>query len=439
MPAESDWRSLLPQHVSADAATTTQRAAARAAVYVLVDEHDQPIQLGLTHDLRRLLRSRLSGADVDPPRRRADLAAIVRGVRWCECATALETRWRYLEVARRMYPHQYRRQLPFGPAWFLHVDWTERVPDIRATDRVWHGGGEWIGPWSDRAACQRGVEGLWDLFDLCRYPNEVRRYPHGKRCQYAEMGRCDAPCDGGAAIEHYLERCRAAWAFAGGTGENADGRRAIIERWCERARAAMRSAADERRFERAAQIRTQIRFAETWHRDCSALAVREQALRIVLALPVPRRRRWQLYRFDRGRFDVGASVKQGAVAEAIAREATLIDSSESGSAAAAVVAPPDERMEATWLVAHFLHHSEADNAIVAWLCERPPGDDWSALVERRLDEIRQRAAQRSELDVEPAIHERHDREGDVLDVQHEEQKHGESDADADERGAAAAP
>ncbi|MCG3128878.1 MAG: UvrABC system protein C [Phycisphaerae bacterium] len=396
MPAETDWRLLLPRHHTGNAASAADGAAARAAVYVLLDEHDRPIQLALTHDLRRLLRSRLAQADAEPQRRRVELGAIVRGVRWCECATGLEARWRYLQIARLMYPRLYRRQLPFGPAWFLHVDWSERVPDIRATDRVWQGSGEWLGPWSDRATCQRAVEGLWDLFDLCRYPNEVRRYPEGKRCQYAEMGRCDAPCDGSAEIRHYHDRCRAAWAFAGGNGENADGRRAIIGRWIERATDAMRRAADERRFERAAQIRSQIQFAETWKRGWAALPTREQALRMVLALPVPRRRQWQICRFDRGRFDVGGAVKTGELARAIATGAADIDASAGGEAAPRT-APPEAtndsaeaRMEATWLLSHFLNHSEAGAAIVAWLSERPANGDWSGLVERRLSGIRAR-------------------------------------------------
>ena len=111
------------------------------AVYLLVAPQDVPVQLATTQHLRRLAMSRL--VDREGARRgKADLAEIVRGIRWREVYSAFEGRWWYYRLARRMYPKQYRRLISFGPAWFLEVDWREKVPEVRVTERVWQSAGQ---------------------------------------------------------------------------------------------------------------------------------------------------------------------------------------------------------------------------------------------------------------------------------------------------------
>jgi excinuclease UvrABC nuclease subunit len=331
------------------------------AVYLLIDAAGTPVQLATTQHLRRLTLSRL--ADPERPQRgKADLAEIVRGVRWRQAYSPFEGRWWYYRLARRMYPREYRRLISFGPAWFLNVDWQQPVPEIRPTERIWCVDGACLGPWPTHRSCHEALEGLWDLSELCRYPEQVRKAPQGTRCAYAEMGRCDAPCDGSAPIEAYRDRCRAAWRFACGG----------VREWMVGATARMQAAAAEQQYERAGLLKRQLAFAEAWERDWASRIRLDDQLNDLLAIPVTRRRAHKLFLFRRGHLNDGpllldrklAAETPRWLAEQLAREPEPLDAGV--------------RMEQTWLEAHFLQHKEAQSAIRVPL---PVGDVPAGLAE----------------------------------------------------------
>ncbi|HUU94613.1 MAG TPA: hypothetical protein VM487_02660 [Phycisphaerae bacterium] len=316
------------------------------AVYLFIDADGAPVQLATTQHLRRLTLSRL--ADPERPQRgKADLAEIVRGIRWRQVYSPFEGRWWYYRLARRMYPREYRPLISFGPAWFLNIDWQQPVAEIRVTERIWCVDGECLGPWPTQRSCHEALEGLWDLFELCRYPEQVRKAPHGTRCAYAEMGRCDAPCEGSAPIEAYRARCRAAWHFACGG----------IREWITDAAGRMQAAAAERQYERAGLLKRQLAFAEKWRRDRAPRIRPDEQFNDLLAIPVTRRRAHKLFLFRRGHLIDGpvlldrklASQAPSWLEEALTRKPESLDATI--------------RMEQTWLVAHFLYHQEARSAI----------------------------------------------------------------------------
>jgi excinuclease UvrABC nuclease subunit len=313
------------------------------AVYLLLSEGRQPVQLATTQHLRRLARARLvTPAPLSSGR--ADLAEIVREIRWRPVGSAFEGHWWYYRLAREMYPKQYRTLISFGPAYFLNVAWEARVPEIQVTERVWQETGECVGPWLTHDTCEKALAGLCDLFDLCRFPEQVRRAPGGQRCAYADMGRCDAPCDGSVPLERYVERCRAAWAFACGG----------VRAWIDEAKQRMKLAAAEQRFEAAAQIKQQLAFAWKWHDRWSPLVRPAAELNYSLAVPVTRRRACKLFLFRQGHLSEGPVLNdrqlpdQGAawLREEWVRILEPVD--------------PPVRMEQTWLVAHFLKSKEGD-------------------------------------------------------------------------------
>lgn len=331
------------------------------AVYLFLDADGRPVQLATTQHLRRQAVSRLLQSADAPATKRADLAEIARAVRWRETHSAFEGRWRYYQLARETHPKEYRDLIGFGPAWFLNVDWRTPVPEIRVTEKAWCAAGECVGPWPTRAACQKALEGLWDLFDLCRYPEQVRQAPAGKRCVYAEMGRCDAPCDGAAPLAAYAERNRTAWRFA------IDGE--ILAQWIEDAARRMMRAAAEQRYEHAGQIKQQIAFAQMWQKQWGVARQPVMLLddwNFFLAVPVTRRKAWKLFLFWRGDLRDGPVLKEKdlpAKAAAWLREQPV----QEFSAAAPHRVPDAVRMEQTWLAAHFLCHKEAETALIVWL------------------------------------------------------------------------
>lgn len=350
-PASDDsWSTELPEsHAWTDRPVVADLAPLPGcpAVYVLVDAAGSPVQLATTQSLKRLLVARLT----DPARLRPgqpDLAEITRGVRWRPLATPFEGRWWYYRLARTMYPQEYRRLISFGPAYFLHVDWNQPVPELRVTERVFCLAGQFVGPWPAHKACQEALEGLWDLFDLCRYPEQVRKTPHGTRCAYAEMERCDAPCDGSVPLAAYAARCQAAWRFAtGGVGE-----------WLAQADARMRQAAEQQQFELAGQIKQQLRFAQMWQAQWAPRLRTADELNDLIALPATRRRAWKLLAFRGGDLTDGPIVPERTIGrDAVAWLGQLL-------LARPAEIPDALRMEQTWLLSHLCFSRECDTAIV---------------------------------------------------------------------------
>ncbi len=335
------------------------------AVYLLLASAQVPVQLATTQHLRRLAIARLGNGQRSRPGK-TNLAEIVRGVRWIRVASAFEARWRYYLLARQMYPVRYRRLISFGPAWFLHIDLAQRIPELRITQRIWHDAGDYVGPWLTQGAARKALDALLDVFELCRHPEQVRRAPEGRRCAYADMGRCDAPCDGSVPLARYLARCREAWSFVRGN----------TAAWLDEIKERMRQAARERRYEDASTYKRRMAWAWKWIEGTQPLVRPAEELTDLLAVPAVRRRAWRLFLFWRGDLLVGPLLpdrKLPASAAAWLRE-QLQNLPEP--------AEPAIRMEQTWLVAHFLASRGGNVSLV----ERLSGGEMPADLEARLSE-----------------------------------------------------
>lgn len=338
-----------------------------AAVYCLGAEDGRPVQLATTQHLRRAVAARLS-PDPSASLPRADLTGLVRRVAWREVAHPFEARWRHYELARRMYPADYRERIGFGPAWFLHVAWDATIPEIAVTERVWRLPGAFVGPWPTQRLAQQALEDLWDLFDLCRYPEQVRRTPAGRRCAYADMGRCDAPCDGSAPITDYGARCRAAWDFACGA----------VGAWIDEATERMKAAASRHAYERAALLKNQIARAEQWLARTFPMVHPVERLRLLLGLPATRRKAWKLVLFREGCLIDGPLISDRRLA------ADLPDWLRDAVGLPPPLLDDHVRMEHTWLLAHFLAHREAQGAIIEPLADPVAHDALAAVVISRM-------------------------------------------------------
>lgn len=320
----------------------------RPAVLLLIADDGVPVQLLTTQALQRVVTARLLPPDDENARRgKADLGAVVRGVRWRQVECPFEARWWYWQLARHLYPTEYRDLVGFGPAWFLNVDWSQPIPEVRVTERIWRHTGAFIGPWPARSQCQEALEGLWDLFDLCRHPEQVRRAPQGERCAYAEMGRCDAPCDGSAELQPYRTRCQAAWAFAAGAQDE----------WLTQAQIRMRAAAAAQQFEEAGRIKRQREFAQRWQRQWSSHARPADDWVGLLVLPVARRKASKLFLFRRGELLDGPVLPNRKLAAAGTDWAVATMSQPP------VELDPDVRMEQTWLCAHLFGRTATEHPL----------------------------------------------------------------------------
>jgi len=357
---------------------TTEDLAAlpsRAGVLLFVDSRGVPVQLASTQQIRRFVQVRLDPR-LSPGKRRADIRAVVRGIRWRAVDCAFEARWWYYRLARMLYPRDYRRRVSFGPAWFLSVDWTRPVPEIGATERVWCEPGEFVGAWPTQKTVREALEQLVDLFDLCRYPQQVRRAPHGTRCAYADMGRCDAPCDGTVPLAAYVARCRAAWQLACGDRDA----------WQTLAEQRMRQAASNEQFEEAARIREQIQMGRNWGPKGIPRLQTVGGVRWLLGFPATHRQAWKLCLFRDGDIVDGPVVTHRQVGRAAE------DWVQTEVRGRPVDTPSEIRMEQTWLLCHEFWRTRRQEFICVALRATDVTSGLAHVVQSQADALRSRRA-----------------------------------------------
>ncbi|RMF84940.1 MAG: hypothetical protein D6744_02215, partial [Planctomycetota bacterium] len=204
-------------------------------------------------------------------------------------------------------------------------------------------------------------------------PEQLRKAPHGTRCPYFDMGRCDAPCDGTVALDDYRERTRRAWAFACGGAEE----------WRRQARERMMTEAAAQRFERAAVLKEQIAFADRWLREWADAARPQDQHEWLLLIPATRRKAVKPFLFRRGVLEDGPLIPQRKLPDAAAEWAAQRVRDAPSVPPPADAADATIRMEQTWLVAHLLRHKEARTVRLVPLAG-VPADRIAACVSERL-------------------------------------------------------
>lgn len=217
-------------------------------VFAFSDASDRLIQLLGCQNIRRSAMSRLSTPQPEKTTRRAQLREVARRVWWVSTGSVFETSLRYLQLARRLFPDTYQKQLTFGPVWFARAEVDQPIPRWVVEKYALDGRAVDIGPFTSRRECSRFVEMLEDAFDLCRHCDVLQQAPDGQACAYFEMGRCAAPCTGSISMEAYRSQISASARFAGGDAKS----------WFEAAGSRMRRAVDAREYELAARIKGAI-------------------------------------------------------------------------------------------------------------------------------------------------------------------------------------
>jgi len=228
---------------------------ARRGVLCLLAAADEPILLTTAADIRARLRGRLAARQDDQRTRTADLRAVTRRILWKRATSHFEMDLLFLDRARTIWPDTYTSLLAWKPAWFVGVDFSEAYPYFTRTREV-----SWIdverhdphcryfGPFPNGRWAQQFVESLQDAMDLCRHVKCLRLSPNGKRCAYAQIGKCLSPCDGTVSTDEYRSAVLEAAELAAGRREG------LIGRLHEQ----MNRAADALEFEKAASIKTKL-------------------------------------------------------------------------------------------------------------------------------------------------------------------------------------
>ena len=225
---------------------------ARPGVYLFRDAQGRVIYVGKAASLRARVRQYFQDSASDSPRllhlrgRIADFEVIA-------CATEVEALILETNLIKQHRP-PYNVRMADDKA-FPYVKIThEAYPRILMTRKVVRDGGRYFGPYPyhEPKLVRRTIRTIRRLFQLRSCTIEITR-DLPRPCLDYDLGLCTAPCVAwGATAEQYAEQVRRAVLFL-------EGRQAAL---VDELRAEMQRAAEALQFERAAQLRDQVRALE---------------------------------------------------------------------------------------------------------------------------------------------------------------------------------
>ncbi len=295
---------------------------AKRGVFVLLAEDGRPILLTVAADIRARLRHRLTAPEADQCRKTADLREITAAVHWRLTHSRFETDWRFLEIARVVWPDTYESLLPRRPAWMVSIDLDEQFPHFAVVSAALSRGAQ-FGPFASRRAADRYIEILADAFDLCRCVSILRQSPHGAACAYKQMGRCAAPCDGSGSMADYRALLARAVEFVAG---RRDAQR-------QRLAGQMRAAAAAMAYERAATVKSRLARLAEFDAPRFAEARTLDAFRFVIVQPGPSFHQASTFICDRGAIAAGPVLEFPPTERRADRVLAAVDRQAAGHAA----------------------------------------------------------------------------------------------------------
>lgn len=165
-----------------------------------------------TPNLRRRIR-RLLDARPDQSRR-LQLAARVARIEYALTGSDFEALLRLYEASRAAFGDRARKRLHLRPPALLRMTVENAYPRIFVTNHVTKAAmDDLYGPFPSRAAAERFLEEMLDLFKLRRCVDNLNPDPSFPGCVYSEMKKCLAPCFQGCSDERYAEEAAAVRAF----------------------------------------------------------------------------------------------------------------------------------------------------------------------------------------------------------------------------------
>ncbi|MGC2620471.1 MAG: excinuclease ABC subunit C [Acidobacteriaceae bacterium] len=197
---------MFPQSLAFDPANPAWDAIpAVAGVFALFgeDARAEPY-VSRTPNLRRRIRRLL---DARPEQsKRLQLAGRVTRIEYALTGSDFEMWLRLYEGSRAVFGERVRKRLHLRPPFLLRMTVENAYPRVYVTNHVTKAGmDDLYGPFPSRAAAERFLEDMLDLFKLRRCFEELHPDPAFPGCVYSEMKKCLAPCFKGCSDERYAE------------------------------------------------------------------------------------------------------------------------------------------------------------------------------------------------------------------------------------------
>ncbi len=224
----------------------------RPGVYLMKDEYAQVIYVGKA----KCLKNRLASYYNHPlgyTRKMDGLLQSVHEIETIMLGSELEALLVESQLIKQLQP-AYNVQLRNYELYpFIKIDVQHPFPRIYSTREVAADGARYFGPFRSRRVVDLTIELIQKVFPVRTCIRALP--PHAKAsepCLRLHLGRCSAPCRGGADTAEYARVIEGVCAFLGGEREDL----------LDRLRRQMLEAAQELNFERAAWLRDTIRGAE---------------------------------------------------------------------------------------------------------------------------------------------------------------------------------
>ncbi|MEN3357885.1 MAG: polymerase subunit epsilon [Mycobacteriales bacterium] len=162
-------------------------------VYVFRDQTGRPLYVGTSKDLRTRVRQYFVSSETRS--RMAEMIALADRVDPIVCAHPLEAEVRELRmIAEHKPPYNRRSRYPERSTWLRLT--IEPYPRLAIVRRVGGDGAAYLGPFGSRQAAERAASAVYDAVPLRQCSPRLPAHGGGSACVLAELGRCDAPCEG---------------------------------------------------------------------------------------------------------------------------------------------------------------------------------------------------------------------------------------------------
>lgn len=194
-----------PRHLQDLREAVLPRLPDRPGVYFMKDKRDALIYIGKAKSLRDRVRSYFSGIEAHPERTR-QLVRAVRSVTWTETGSELAALLLESRLIKEHQPKFNRAQRRYRNRPFIRLDTTHPAPRISLNTYLLDDGAEYFGPLPGRRQAELVADVINQFFLLRECDDDTFR--RGRRCLYAEIGRCTAPCEGGEAARAYADEVR---------------------------------------------------------------------------------------------------------------------------------------------------------------------------------------------------------------------------------------
>ena len=211
--------------------------------YLMKDVNAKIIYVGKAKNLKNRVRSYFKSSHEG---KTAKLVSEIRDFETIVTSTDKEAFLLEITLIQKHKPY-YNIKLKRGTGYPYIKITNERDPQIMIVNKVLNDGGYYFGPYPNVYAAQETVQLLQKVYPLRRCPGHQKR-----PCLYYHMGQCLGACFKEVPVEAYERNIRKIKSFLNGN----------VSQIKRELTAKMNDAAAKLEFERAAEIRDQIRYVE---------------------------------------------------------------------------------------------------------------------------------------------------------------------------------